>query len=66
MPDDELLALAGKNELRKNLHVQVRRMLADSRSAAFTENFTGQWLEAATWSAYPSTPGALSTASSFA
>ena len=46
MPDDELLALAGKNELRKNLHVQVRRMLADSRSAAFTENFTGQWLEA--------------------
>ena len=46
MPDDELLALAGKNELRKNLHAQVRRMLADAKSAAFTENFTGQWLEA--------------------
>ncbi len=46
MPDDELLALAGKNELRNNLHAQVRRMLADARSAAFTANFTGQWLEA--------------------
>jgi hypothetical protein len=46
MPDDELLRLAGSNELRKNLPAQVKRMLADARSSAFTENFTGQWLEA--------------------
>ena len=46
MPDDELLKLASKNELRKNLHAQMKRMLADSKSAAFTDNFTGQWLEA--------------------
>ena len=46
MPDEELLKLAGKNELRKNLHEQVKRMFADSKSSAFTENFTGQWLEA--------------------
>jgi len=46
MPDEELLKLAGKNELRKNLPGQVKRMLADPRSSAFTENFTGQWLEA--------------------
>ena len=26
------------------LHEQVERLLADPRSAAFTENFTGQWL----------------------
>ena len=45
-PDDELMTLAGKNELRKNLHEQVKRMLADSKSSAFTDNFTGQWLEA--------------------
>ncbi len=46
MPDDELLGLARKSELRKNLPAQVKRMLADSKAAAFTENFTGQWLEA--------------------
>ncbi len=46
MPDDELLKLAGKNELRKHLHAQVKRMLVDDKSAAFTDNFTGQWLEA--------------------
>jgi PAS domain-containing protein len=46
MPDDQLLKLASKNELRKNLHAQVKRMLADPKATAFTENFTGQWLEA--------------------
>jgi hypothetical protein len=46
MPDETLMSLASKNELRKNLHEQVKRMLADDKASAFTENFTGQWLEA--------------------
>jgi hypothetical protein len=46
MPDEELMRLASREELRKNLSAQVKRMLADPRSSAFTENFTGQWLEA--------------------
>ena len=46
MPDQELLRLAEQGQLRKNLESQVRRMLADSRSKALIENFTGQWLEA--------------------
>ena len=45
MPDDELLALAESNKLRASLDSQVKRMLADSRAAAFSENFAGQWLE---------------------
>ncbi len=44
MPDDELFALAARGQLRRNLEVQVRRMLADPKSAAFVQNFTGQWL----------------------
>jgi hypothetical protein len=45
-PDEALLNLANKGELHKPevLHVQVERMLKDSKSKAFTENFTGQWL----------------------
>ncbi len=45
MPDEELITLADHNDLRKNLDSQVKRMLADSRSKEFTENFTGQWLQ---------------------
>lgn len=45
MPDDELLALASKNQLRANLRPQVERMLADERGSQFAKNFTGQWLE---------------------
>ena len=47
MPDDELLGLAeaGKLSDPKNLQAQVKRMLADSRSAALADNFAGQWLE---------------------
>ena len=45
MPDDELIGLAQRGELRKNLAAQVRRMLADPRSEAFVDNFTGQWLQ---------------------
>jgi hypothetical protein len=45
MPDDELFKLAAAGTLRTNLGAQVKRMLADPRSAAFVENFTGQWLQ---------------------
>lgn len=45
MPDAELIDLARRGELRKNLPAQVKRMLADSRSHALVKNFTGQWLE---------------------
>jgi mono/diheme cytochrome c family protein len=46
IPDDELLDLATKNTLHEPavLARQVKRMLADPRSHAFTENFAGQWL----------------------
>src|SRR5207247_3521317 len=37
--------LAGKGELRKNLEVQVQRMLKDDRAQALVQNFGGQWLE---------------------
>ncbi len=46
VPDDELLSLAFKNELRKNLRPQIDRMLADWKSQRFVENFVGQWLQA--------------------
>ena len=46
MPDDELFRLAGEGTLRKNLTAQVKRMLADTRSEALVQNFTGQWLQA--------------------
>lgn len=44
-PDDELLSLAERGQLRKQLPAQVKRLLADARSRAFTENFAGQWLQ---------------------
>ena len=45
-PDEALLNIANKGELHKPevLRAQVERMLKDSKSKAFTENFTGQWL----------------------
>ena len=45
MPDDELFALAEKGRLRAELPAQVKRMLADPRGKALTQNFVGQWLE---------------------
>jgi mono/diheme cytochrome c family protein len=45
MPDDELLALAEAGKLRASLDAQVRRMMADEKSAALADNFAGQWLE---------------------
>ncbi len=44
MPDEELLKLAERGELRKNLTAQVERMLKDWRSGAFVKHFVGQWL----------------------
>src|ERR1043166_2230351 len=45
MPDDELTRLAARGELRKNFQAQVRRMLADPKARAFSENFANQWLQ---------------------
>jgi mono/diheme cytochrome c family protein len=46
IPDDELLALAERNELSKPdvFERQVRRMLADRRAENLATNFAGQWL----------------------
>jgi mono/diheme cytochrome c family protein len=45
MPDDELMKLAAAGQLRQNLAAQVQRMVADPRSDAFIQNFSGQWLQ---------------------
>jgi mono/diheme cytochrome c family protein len=46
MPDDELLTLAEQGRLRvpATLETQVRRMVADPKSAELIENVAGQWL----------------------
>jgi cytochrome c553 len=46
MPDQALLDLAARKELKKPaiLDAQVERMLKDPKAAAFTHNFTDQWL----------------------
>lgn len=46
MPDPELLALAETGQLHeaKVLREQVERLLQSPKAAAFTTNFTGQWL----------------------
>jgi hypothetical protein len=47
MPDDELLKLASAGKLGQPaiLREQTERLLSDPKSKAFTENFTGQWLD---------------------
>ena len=47
MPDDELFALAEKGTLSDPavFEKQARRMLADPRARALTENFAGPWLQ---------------------
>jgi hypothetical protein len=47
IPDEELLSLAERGELRepRTLEAQVRRMIADPRANAMIENFVGQWLQ---------------------
>jgi hypothetical protein len=46
IPDEELLKVATENKLHEPgvLAQQTRRMLADPRSRALTQNFAGQWL----------------------
>ena len=46
-PDDVLLGLAAKGQLRtaEAVEAQARRMLADPRSRALADNFIGQWLQ---------------------
>ena len=47
MPDDELLLLAHRGELRnrKKLLNKIADMIKDPRSKRFVENFAGQWLQ---------------------
>jgi hypothetical protein len=45
MPDDELLRLADKHQLRQNLNAQTKRMLEDGKSEELVRNFVGQWLQ---------------------
>jgi hypothetical protein len=46
IPDDQLLAVAERGELRDPavLQVQVRRMLADPRAMSLVTNFAAEWL----------------------
>jgi hypothetical protein len=46
IPDDELLDLAARNELRRPevFEKQVRRLLADGRARTVATNFAAQWL----------------------
>jgi len=44
MPDQRLMELASRGELRKNLDSEVDRLINDERSEEFVSNFTGQWL----------------------
>jgi hypothetical protein len=46
VPDDQLIDLAAQGKLKDPvvLEQQVKRMLADPKSDALIENFTGQWL----------------------
>ena len=47
MPDDELFKLADAGQLSRpeNLDAQVKRMLADPKARALTDNFAVQWLQ---------------------
>ncbi len=47
MPDERLFQLAGEKKLHttEQLHAEVDRMLADSKSKSLVDNFAGQWLQ---------------------
>lgn len=45
VPDDELLDLAARGQLRAQLVPQIRRLLASPKSRALVDNFAGQWLQ---------------------
>jgi hypothetical protein len=44
LPDDTLITLASKGQLRSQLTQQVRRMLADARAEALSTRFATLWL----------------------
>ncbi|MEM0970490.1 MAG: DUF1592 domain-containing protein, partial [Verrucomicrobiota bacterium] len=44
-PDEQLLQLASRNQLREQLQSEMNRMLEDGKAARFVRNFTGQWLQ---------------------
>lgn len=44
MPDQKLFDLAARRQLHQQLPTQVKRMLADPRSRALSDNFAMQWL----------------------
>jgi len=44
MPDDELISLAEKGQLRQNLEKQIPRMMQDPKSKSFLHGFGEQWL----------------------
>ncbi|MDC0325626.1 DUF1592 domain-containing protein [bacterium] len=47
MPDEDLMQLADRGDLRKELSKQVMRMLKDPRTLqGIVKHFTGQWLQA--------------------
>lgn len=56
MPDDQLIDLAARGELRRNLPAQIERMLQDPRAENLARNFTGQWLQARDVEGIPSNP----------
>jgi hypothetical protein len=58
IPDDELLTLAGKQQLSapKTFEAQVRRMLADPRAKTLTTNFAFEWLRVRDTAAFDPDP----------
>jgi mono/diheme cytochrome c family protein len=58
IPDDELMGLASNGKLHDpaELERQVKRMLADPRSEALVNNFTGQWLNLRALQSWAPTP----------
>ncbi|WP_435006776.1 DUF1592 domain-containing protein [Tundrisphaera lichenicola] len=52
-PDDELLATAGQGQLRQNLDLQIKRMLADPKATALVRDFVGQWLQVRDFDHFP-------------
>ncbi|MFZ9936196.1 MAG: DUF1592 domain-containing protein [Luteolibacter sp.] len=45
MPDERLLGLAGRGQLRASLDDEIARMLASPKADALVSDFAGQWLQ---------------------
>lgn len=52
MPDDELMQLASKNDLTKQLDAQIERMLANPKASTLVSNFGMQWLQLQRFNAF--------------